>query len=187
MTTPLLAFSAKGAKPARQFFTLGLSIMKDHVKITFGDGSYLQMRPDHIYSRQEEEYDILVIRGDAMLQTSTPGSWCGIKDLQMQLVPYGPPEEVTTPGSPEETTSMLSKIKQCLGSNKTKFTLLPSNRGYIIPEWWSKIPILFERPGYVGTDSSKHRRMLESTYWPVEKFDRIKTMKLDRDVTMVTD
>lgn len=185
MTTPL--------EPTRQFFNLGLSIiMKDHIKITFGDGSYLQVRPDQIYSLKKEEYDILVIRGDAMLQTSAPGSWCGIKDLQIQLVPYGPPEEESTPseGQPlssgAEKFSILAKFKEIF-SNEPKFTLLPSNRGYIIPEWWSKMPILFARPGYVGTDSSRHRRMLESGYWPIEKFDRIKTLKLDRKITIVTD
>ena len=174
-----------GSEPVGQF-NLGLSIvMKDHIKITFGDGSYLQIRPEHIYPLTEEGYDVIVIQGDAMLQTSTPGSWCGFKDLKIRLVPYGPPKE-NTPEEKPESSSVLTKFKEIF-AKEPKFTLLPSTRRYNIPEWWSKIPTLSEEPGYARTDSSRHQRLLETLQWPIENFDYVKTLRINRDVTMITE
>lgn len=167
-------------------FNLELSVvMQDNIKITFGDGSWIQIRPENIYPITKEGNDVLIIQGDGMFQTPTPSSWCGIKDLKLRLVSYGPPKEPSDEKQKVVEPSILTKIKKMF-DGEPKFALLPSNRRYIIPQWWSKIPTLTEEHGFARVDSSLHRNLLENVYWPIENFNQVKTLKLVRMVTMNT-
>lgn len=125
-----------------------------------------------------------IIRGEAYFQSALK-NWCGFLDLQIRLVPYGPPEssEVVKETPKEET--IFSKFKSFFmnfnSSEEPK--LIPSTHRYPVPGWWVKVPE-FTHKGLVHVSPDRHRSLLEGRLWPIKDFDRIETLRLSRVVTI---
>lgn len=150
---------------------------KDGIIMSFGDGSFLSINPSKIYPSKEKDIDVMNIEGECMFQASVPSSWCGFPNLKIKIVSYGPPKR-----EPEKPPTSWTNLKNFFGSDPE--ILCPSNLRFGIPEFWSELPVLKVYSWGKKTDSSRHKSVLENTYWPIEDFEKIKAMKLDRKIVV---